>query len=133
MTLTLLLDALTELIADMPDKEKIEVSNRIRTLLHQFSPFSEEPVDCVQWVCATEVEENNYNPNQVAPAENRLLYTSLLRSGFTQPLVVWQDKASHYTLIDGFHRFFACPTAEQVAPAPAGLYSGCHGRPQRIR
>jgi len=105
MTLTLLLDALTELIADMPDKEKIEVSNRIRTLLHQFSPFSEEPVDCVQWVCATEVEENNYNPNQVAPAENRLLYTSLLRSGFTQPLVVWQDKASHYTLIDGFHRF----------------------------
>jgi len=105
MTLNMLLDQLSTLLAGMPDKEKIEVSNRIRVLLHQHSPFSEEPVDCVQWVPAGEVEGNTYNPNQVAPPENRLLYTSLLRTGFTQPLVVWQDEASHYTLVDGFHRF----------------------------
>lgn len=105
MTLNMLLEHLGTLLAGMPDKEKIEVSNRIRILLHQHSPFSEEPVDCVQWVPSGEVEENTYNPNQVAPPENRLLYTSLLRTGFTQPLVVWQDEASHYTLVDGFHRF----------------------------
>ncbi|HFZ8995808.1 TPA: IbrB-like domain-containing protein [Citrobacter freundii] len=105
MTLTMLLDKLSALLAELPDKEKIEASNRIRTLLHQHSPFREEPVDCIQWVPAGLVEENNYNPNQVAPPENRLLYTSLLRTGFTQPLVVWQDENCHYTLIDGFHRF----------------------------
>ncbi|MCL8071140.1 IbrB-like domain-containing protein [Klebsiella quasipneumoniae] len=85
--------------------EKIDAGNQIKTLLHQYGPFREEPVDCLQWVPADQIHANDYNPNHVAPPEKRLLYTSLMRTGFTHPLVTWRDEDKRYTLIDGFHRF----------------------------
>lgn len=105
MTETMLLDQLSACLSGLSDHEKIAFSNRVKTLLHQHSPLSAEPVDCVLWVPAEQIAENNYNPNHVAPPEKRLLYTSLLRSGFTHPLVAWQDADRHYMLIDGYHRF----------------------------
>ncbi|WP_141244091.1 ParB/RepB/Spo0J family partition protein, partial [Citrobacter sp. TSA-1] len=61
------------------------------------------PVDCVLWVKADEVVANDYNPNVMAPGEKKLLKQSLEKDGFTQPVVVSEEK-SHYLVVDGFHR-----------------------------
>ncbi len=55
---------------------------------------------------------NDYNPNNVAPPEKRLLQTSLEADGFTQPVVVIQQRPQAYTIVDGFHRHeLACSKA----------------------
>lgn len=105
MTLNQLLHHLETLLSSMTGAEKIDAGNQIKTLLHHYGPFREEPVDCLQWVPADQIHANDYNPNHVAPPEKRLLYTSLMRTGFTHPLVAWRDEDECYTLIDGFHRF----------------------------
>ena len=57
--------------------------------IHQVSPFREEPVDCVLWVKNDELVPNDYNPNNVAPPEKKLLKKNPLEiDGFTQPIVV---------------------------------------------
>jgi hypothetical protein len=71
--------------------------------LHRHSPFSNEPVDCVQWIHADLVGANDYNPNAVAPPEMRLLEHSITEDGFTQPIVAWQNDG-RYEVVDGFHR-----------------------------
>jgi len=89
---------------DSLDQEsKIEAVNRIRKTLHKHSPFREDPVDCVIWVPADQVQGNDYNPNAVAPPEMRLLEHSIKMDGFTQPVVAYQEN-EHYTVVDGFHR-----------------------------
>ncbi|EPA3288318.1 IbrB-like domain-containing protein, partial [Shigella flexneri] len=67
------------------------------------SPFAQEPVDCVLWVKADEVVANDYNPNVMALGEKKLLKQSLEKDGFTQPVVVSEEK-NHYLVVDGFHR-----------------------------
>lgn len=52
------------------DEEKINVLNHLRKVLHRFSPFVDEPVDCVLWVRADDVIANDYNPNVMAPRKN---------------------------------------------------------------
>ena len=47
---------------------------------------------------------NDYNPNNLAPPEKRLLFTSLETDGFTQPIVVVKQDRERYSIIDGFHR-----------------------------
>lgn len=60
-----------------------------------------EPLNTLQWVNASQLHPNNYNPN-VVPKENlRLLVQSILTNGWTMPIVVTAD----YTIIDGFHRW----------------------------
>lgn len=48
---------------------------------------------------------NDYNPNNLAPPEKRLLLTSLEANGFTQPIVVQNQQSKRYTIVDGFHRY----------------------------
>ena len=86
--------------------ERVETLNAIRLALHQHSPFSAEPVDCVLWVKAETVAGNDYNPNTVAPPEMRLLERSIKADGYTQPIVAFPDPQPdrEYTVIDGFHR-----------------------------
>jgi len=36
---------------------KVEAINEIKKLLHSYSPFNNEPVDCVLWVPADKVNE----------------------------------------------------------------------------
>ncbi|HHV9805372.1 ParB-like nuclease domain-containing protein [Escherichia coli] len=81
----------------------IQALNHLRKVLHEVSPFAREPVDCVLWVKADDVVANDYNPNVMAPGEKKLLKQSLKKDGFTQPLVVSEEK-SHYLVVDGFHR-----------------------------
>lgn len=90
-------------IEKLSESEKIAVINDAKMRLHQISPFSGEPVDCVVWVPSEHVEANDYNPNSVAPPEMKLLEISITEDGYTQPIVAW-GKNDYYEVVDGFHR-----------------------------
>jgi ParB-like chromosome segregation protein Spo0J len=85
------------------DYEKIDLINKIKICLHKYSPFKEEPVDCVLWIPIDEIQANDYNPNSVAPPEMKLLERSIQEDGYTQPIVTWKNNG-HYEVVDGFHR-----------------------------
>lgn len=95
--------AIVEAIRGLPLAEQIEALNLVRGMLHTVSPFADEPVDCVMWVPFDTVHANDYNPNKVAPPEMRLLETSILADGYTQPIVTHHDDGVR-VVIDGFHR-----------------------------
>lgn len=90
-------------LEQLGNDEKVEILNQIKWLLHEVSPFRDEPVDCVLWVKNDTVEGNDYNPNIVAPPEMKLLKKSVLEDGYTQPIVTWQVN-EHREVVDGFHR-----------------------------
>ncbi|ELD3850676.1 IbrB-like domain-containing protein [Salmonella enterica] len=90
-------------LREMDEAARTQALNTIRQRLHTLSPFSNEPVDCVLWLPAGKVRANDYNPNVMAPAEQRLLHTSLLTEGYTQPVVVAQAGRG-YSVVDGYHR-----------------------------
>lgn len=77
--------------------------NAARGVLHEFSPFRDEPVDLVEWVPADAVIANSYNPNSVAPPEMELLRLSIMADGYTQPIVTNRENG-HREVVDGFHR-----------------------------
>ncbi|MBW4239652.1 ParB-like nuclease domain-containing protein [Enterobacter roggenkampii] len=95
--------------------DKIRAINELKTLLHQHSPFSREPVDCVLWVRADTVEANDYNPNVMATVEKKLLERSIEMDGFTQPIVAARQDSKHL-VVDGFHRHLtgkSCPQLKE--------------------
>lgn len=92
-----------ELLSIESVEERAEAINEIKRMLKEVSPFSAEPVECVQWVKSDLVFANDYNPNSVAPPEMELLHTSIQEDGYTQPIVVWQHDGI-YEVVDGFHR-----------------------------
>ena len=91
-------------ISIMPIDEKIEALNEIKKLLHEISPFKNEPVDCVLWVKNSNVHANDYNPNSVAPPEMKLLHVSISEDGYTQPIVSMMNEDGLCEVVDGFHR-----------------------------
>lgn len=103
-----LLDKFKEIInisRDYGINEKIELYNEIKIILHENSPFKDEPVDCVVWVKGDMVTANDYNPNTVAPPEMKLLEHSITEDGYTQPIVTWRSSEKNtIEVIDGFHR-----------------------------
>jgi len=90
---------------DMDIKSRVEMINEARSLIHDVSPFKDEPVDFVRWEKSDNVVANDYNPNKVAPTEMKLLELSIVNDGYTQPIVSWsnQEKGKQ-EVIDGFHR-----------------------------
>lgn len=97
------IDTLIEEISGMELADKVNAINEIKRKLQTVSPFTYEPVDCVQWVSEDLVVANDYNPNTVAPPEMELLHTSIQEDGYTQPIVVYQHDGI-YEVVDGFHR-----------------------------
>lgn len=91
-------------LQSLPEEDRINAINAFRQVIHQHSPFREQPVDCVLWVKQDRLTANDYNPNNVAPPEKRLLTKSLELDGFTQPIVVTENPPQHYEIVDGFHR-----------------------------
>ncbi|EMW6581185.1 MULTISPECIES: IbrB-like domain-containing protein [Enterobacter] len=91
-------------LQSLPEEDRINAINAFRQVIHQHSPFREQPVDCVLWVKQDRLTANDYNPNNVAPPEKRLLTKSLELDGFTQPIVVTENTPQHYEIVDGFHR-----------------------------
>ena len=82
---------------------KVETLNFMREMLHDVSPFKDEPVDLVTWVGSQVVYANDYNPNTVAPPEMQLLAHSIHEDGYTQPIVTWPTEDGR-EVVDGFHR-----------------------------
>lgn len=103
-------DIVNKIKAILPELEQLEEDarvdtiNEIKLLLHEHSPLKREPVDCVLWVDAEKIHANDYNPNNVAPPEMRLLQLSIMADGYTQPIVAWPDTAGSFEVVDGFHR-----------------------------
>lgn len=98
--------------------ERVELINQIRLELSKYSPFQTEPVDCVQWVRNDAVHANDYNPNSVAPPEMRLLEHSIMKDGYTQPIVTWPNNGIE--VVDGFHR-------HRVGKESASVCARVHG------
>lgn len=98
-----ILNHLVSAISILTESKKVDAINQAKTALHEISPFASEPVDCVIWVPAEQVEANDYNPNSVAPPEMKLLEISISEDGYTQPIVAW-GKNGYYEVVDGFHR-----------------------------
>jgi len=103
MTIPELTAQLVALLSDIPAVDRIAAINQVRAALHAVSPMRDHPVDLVLWVPAHEVGANDYNPNQVAPPEMKLLEHSISEDGYTQPVVTWLDGERRET-VDGFHR-----------------------------
>ena len=77
--------------SEMSLDQYVELINELKLLMHEKSPFSSEPVDCVLWVKNESVHANDYNPNSVAPPEMELLRLSISNDGYTQPIVTMVD------------------------------------------
>ncbi len=90
-------------LLDLDSDTKIELINKIKSILHDLSPMKNEPVDCVLWVKNETVQANDYNPNNVAPPEMELLKVSILEDGYTQPIVTHIENENRI-VVDGFHR-----------------------------
>ena len=74
------------------------------------------------WVPLEQVEPNDYNPNSVASIEMGLLYKSIKKDGYTQPVVTIYDKdRDKYVIVDGFHRYFVCKTFKDIYERNNGL------------
>ena len=99
-----LINEMKNYLQSLPEDKRIEAINAFRQAIHENSPFREQPVDCVLWIKQDEITANDYNPNNVAPPEKRLLCKSLEMDGFTQPIVVTESEARHSEIVDGFHR-----------------------------
>lgn len=99
-----LINEMKNYLQSLPEDKRIEAINAFRQAIHENSPFREQPVDCVLWIKQDEITANDYNPNNVAPPEKRLICKSLEMDGFTQPIVVTESEARHYEIVDGFHR-----------------------------
>jgi ParB-like chromosome segregation protein Spo0J len=106
-------------LASLAESDRIEAINAIRRDLHRYSPFSDEPVDCVQWVKSEQVTANDYNPNAVAPPEMALLERSISEDGYTQPIVSW-SRDGVYEVVDGFHRHRVGKECAEVAERVRG-------------
>ena len=96
-------DELFSELGELEMADKVEAINQIRLRLKEYSPFKDEPVDCVQWVQNERVGANDYNPNSVAPPEMELLRLSIMNDGYTQPIVSWSQD-DRFEVVDGFHR-----------------------------
>lgn len=69
-----------------------------------------DPIDTVEWVHRDELHANDYNPNKVFSIELKLLMRSILKNGWTHPVVRDEDNQ----IIDGFHRWTLSGTPEFI-------------------
>ena len=74
------------------------------------------PISKVEWVKATELKANDYNPNHDAPVELKLLKVSLIEDGWTQPVVIRENNE----IVDGFHRWTLCSKDKDVSKMTDG-------------
>jgi ParB-like chromosome segregation protein Spo0J len=116
---------LTDQIKESYNKaeDKIKFVADLRNFIHkELSVVNSQPIDNVLWVPIDKVQPNDYNPNSVAKIEMRLLYTSILHDGYTQPTVTIYDKEKDkYVIVDGFHRYFTCKNNKDIFDRNNGM------------
>lgn len=83
--------------------QKIDTLNQVRKQLHEVSPLKHHPVDYVEWVKSETIEANDYNPNHVAPPEEKLLLKSISVDGYTMSIVTSKEEKIR-RIVDGFNR-----------------------------
>lgn len=64
-------------------------------------PLEDDPILRIEWIDAADLRANAWNPNVVLTSELRLLETSILRTGWVQPVLISREG----TIIDGYHRW----------------------------
>ena len=86
-------------------KERVDIYNQLSDISAAIVGI-DHPVLNVKLISTSQVKNNDYNPNSVAPPEFRLLKHSIRKDGLTMPVVVGKDKADDmdYVIIDGHHR-----------------------------
>ena len=102
-----LLDQIKSIAQDaskLPLEEKVNFLNEARRLLHEISPFSFEPIDFVEWVPASSLEANGWNPNHMAQNELNMLSGSMRKYGMFQAIVTSELFEGKRRIIDGWHR-----------------------------
>jgi len=97
-------DEINKYLSNLEGDELIDAINELREIIHEFSPFKDQPVDFVKWVKNDTVYANSYNPNSVAPPEMELLRVSIDSDGYTSGIVTMSDPDGRFEVIDGFHR-----------------------------
>lgn len=100
-------NSLLHWLSGMEDIEKIAALNSLQRFIHQNGPFRDEPVGCVQWVPADCVSANDFNPESIGPVEQKTLELSLLKDGFTQPIVVTTGRTEElrFYVVDGHQQY----------------------------
>lgn len=79
-----------------------------------------QPVAAVEWIPREALSANDWNPNIQAPPETRLLATSILENGWTQPIVVREQADDRLEIVDGYHRWTVAARPD-VAELTGGL------------
>lgn len=107
-------DWIREEIKGWSDQEKIDYLEDLKIELQEMHPI-QQPVGQVMWVEIDRVQANDYNPNSVAGAEMKLLYTSIKHDGYTQPVVtIYDEELDKFVIVDGFHRYFTCKSNQDI-------------------
>ena len=84
--------------------------------------IKDQPIANVEWIPIEQVHANNYNPNSVATQEMKLLYVSVKKDGYTQPVVtIYDEKKDRYVIVDGFHRY-------SIMRRYKDIYASCEGK-----
>lgn len=84
--------------------------------------IKDQPISEVQWIPIEKVYANDYNPNSVATQEMKLLYVSVKKDGYTQPVVtIYDEKKDRYVIVDGFHRY-------SIMRRYKDIYASCEGK-----
>ena len=84
--------------------------------------IKDQPIADVEWIPIEKVHANDYNPNSVATPEMNLLYVSVKKDGYTQPVVtIYDEKKDRYVIVDGFHRY-------SIMRRYADIYASCEGK-----
>ena len=106
-------DLILEEASSAPDA--VAFVEGLREFIHKDVSPIQQPIDRVRWVDIDKVSSNDYNPNSVATTEMRLLYTSILHDGYTQPIVtVYDEDNDRYVIVDGFHRYLTCRSNKDI-------------------
>lgn len=80
----------------------------------------DQPISRVQWMERDRLAANDWNPNHQAPPEHRLLATSILENGWTQPIVARVAEDGTLQIVDGYHRW-SVAKRKDVAALTGGL------------
>ena len=102
-------------IEKLKGEERLNKIEELMDYLFKVHPLNSQPVSRILWIPIEKVTANDYNPNSVARNEMKLLYTSILHDGYTQPIVtVYDSEKDKYVIVDGFHRYLTCKTNKDI-------------------
>lgn len=114
ITEALLLEAVDQFFDETDEiDDQVSTLNALRQRLHDRSPFS-EPVENIKWVKQSNVEGNDYNPNEVATPEMDLLHKPIKEDGYTQPVVTYETGDDEFEVVDGYHRTLIGKTRDDI-------------------